>query len=382
MNCFQYNSFSQEIEYREPPVWDKSIERGKAIDDEDITHLRSYFTTIHNFEPTKYIMAEACFIQSKKFKYHPIKNFIEKEKWDGTQRINEWMIKAFSCNNNKYINMVGAKFLIATVNRVYKPGCKFDHMMILEGAQGMGKSTAIEILADEWYVDTNFANKDKDLIDIMRGALIIEISELSGMNRKDVDWLKSFLTRKADKVRLAYAARAKTFYRNCVFVGTYNPSGDNKYLRDDTGNRRFWPIECRDVDIGYLNENKYQLWAEAYERYKQNERYYIDDPEALEILKSIHQERELEGPTYFEIKKYLEPRKMNKYVTMDEIIEEALGIKIKGKKPQELISTSTIIGIIMKKIGWIKGTNEDRNKYFNPDYRAIKEDINVQDWEE
>lgn len=377
-NTFKYNEFSRNIEYAAPPCWDETILKNDNFSDEDLIHIRFYLSNVHHFEPSKDIIADACLIMAKRRRYHPIKNFIEKEKWDQTPRLDEWLIKSMDCDDNIYIRQASSKFLIAAVNRVYHPGCKFDHMLILEGPQGIYKSTLVETLADEWFLDTNFEHRDKDLIDSMRNALIIEISELSGMSKKDIDWMKSFLTRKVDRVRLPYARRSEDFKRNNVFVGTYNPSGNNMYLRDDTGNRRFWPVECRrNADIAYIREFRHQLWAEAFHRYKQKEQYYINDKDALEILRNIHGDRELESPTFYKIRDWLTGK--NK-VTMNEIINDGLKISIDGKSPRELLHISSPVGQIMRKLGWVKGTNEKRHIYTSPDYKTVEQ--NIFDWEE
>lgn len=368
INIFTFNQFSEDVEFIKNPIWDNTILSGKAVDDQDITQIRFYLSAVHNFEPNKNIVGEACYLISKRNSYHPVKNYIEKEKWDKIPRLNEWLIKVVGCDDNIYTRAVSSKFLIAAVNRIYNPGCKFDHMLILEGDQGVGKSTMIEELAGKFYLDTNFENKDKDLIDSMRTAFIIEISELTGMNKKDIDWLKSFLSKKVDCVRLPYASRTKDFKRKNVFFGTYNPSGNNMYLRDDTGNRRFWPIECKSkkfIDLGYLKENKHQLWAEALMRFKLEEKYYIDDSKALEILKNVHEERELESPTHKKISKWLKTK--NYEVSMEEIMSDCLKINTDNKLPKELLSISTTVGIIMKKLEWKKGNNENRDKYYPPE---------------
>lgn len=364
-SIFSFNQFSEDIEFLKSPIWDNSVDHNKNLDDQDITQIRYYLSKIHNFEPAKQIVGEACFIVSKRKSHHPVKKYIESVKWDGIARIDEWLIKSINCEDNIYTRSVAAKFLIATVSRIYNPGCKFDHMLILEGGQGIGKSTLVETLAGDWYLDTNFDNRDKDLIDSMRGVFIVEISELSGMGKKDVDWLKSFLSKKVDRVRLPYAARSKDFKRKCVFIGTYNPSGNNMYLRDDTGNRRFWPVECQGtININYVKENRYQLWAEALERFKNKEKYYIDDPIALEILNNIHGERELETPTHQQIKEWLKGRLE---VSMKEILEDCLKFNMNGRMPRDVLSASTTVGIIMKKLKWRKGTNDNRNKYYSPE---------------
>lgn len=363
INNFCFNEFTEEIEFNEPPVWSNKSKINSNINDMHITEMRVYLGKVHNFEPNKSICAEAMYIVSKQNKsYHPIKEFIEKEKWDGQLRLDEWIIKCTGCEDNYYTRMVSSKFLIAAVNRVYNPGCKFDHMIVLEGPQGIYKSTMIEILSDKWYLDTSFENKTNDLVDSINNALIVEISELGGMNKKEVEWLRSFLSKKFDRIRLPYDRRVRDFKRKCVFIGTHNPSGNNTYLRDDTGNRRYWPIECKSkkIDCVYLKDNLHQLWAEAFNRYKLGEQYYIDNPEALKILSGLHIERELLSPTETKIRKYLIYKTE---VLMSDLIQDCLKINMDGKMPRDLLGVSTTIGIIMKKLNWVKGKGEDRDKY-------------------
>ncbi len=376
-DIFAFNEFSEDIEFINTPEWNPSARNGKTLDDMDIIQLRYYLSRVHNYEPNKYIIGDCCFLLGKRKSYHPVKRYIEGQKWDLTPRLDTWLKECTGCEDNCYTRQVSAKILIAAVARVYNPGCKFDHMLILEGGQGIGKSTLVEELAGEWFLDTNFGHKDKDLIDCMRGAFIIEISELSGMNKKDVDWLKSFLAKKVDRVRLAYASRSKDFKRKCIFVGTYNPSGNNMYLRDDTGNRRFWCVECGDkMNVQYVKDHKAQIWAEALFRYNDGEKYFIDDPEALAILASVHGERELESPTYNMIKRWVIGRAE---VSMEGILEDCMGMSTKGRAPKELLSASTTVGIIMRRLRWKKGTNESRNIYYNPDADNLEE---TEAWDE
>lgn len=368
-NVFCFNEFTGDVEFTTSPEWARHIRKGDFLSDEDISHIRYYISRVHNFEPNKTIVGEVSYLTSRENSYHPVKKYIEKEKWDGKLRLNTWLKEAIGCDDNIYTRMVGAKFLIAAVNRIYNPGCKFDHMMILEGDQGIGKSTLVEELAGNWYLDTNFDNKEKELIDIMRTAFIVEISELSGMTRKDVDWLKAFLTKKVDRARLAYAQRSKDFKRKSVFIGTYNPSGNNSYLTDDTGNRRFWCVECNHINIDYVRKNKHQLWAEAYLRYQDQEQYFITDPDAIKIMLNMHQDREMYSPTHIDIQNWLSTKHGRVYVTIHEVIEEGMGIILRGKPPKETRSLHTIAGIILKKLKWKKGNNDNKHKYYNPEYK-------------
>ena len=370
-NCLRYNLFTHDIEIQERPEWSKFLSPGDILDNEALIDIRYYLETVCELEADSRLVSDACYILASRNTYHPVKEYIEKEKWDGIKRLDEWLIHTVGCEDNIYNQLAGKRLLIAAVNRVYNPGCKFDHMMILEGPQGIGKSTMIEELAGNFYIDVSFEHKDKDLVDTMRQGMLIEVSELTGMNKKEIDWLKSFITRKTDVIRLPYAHRSKPFKRNCVFIGTYNPSGNNTYLNDDTGNRRFWPIECRVINLEYIKENKHQLWAEALECFKAKEPYYIFEEEAIKIMLDIHAEREIESPTHTRIKEWLKIKFDE--VSMTEIIEDCLKINMSGKHPKEMLSLQTTVGIIMKKIGWRKGKNENRNKYFKPgDHKPLE----------
>jgi predicted P-loop ATPase len=380
-DLMKFNMFTEQIEFTRTPVWDASIFQDKTLDDEDLTQIKFYLSNIHDWEPNKYVIGEACFLMSKRKGYHPVKQFIEKEKWDGINRLESWLIESVGCDDNIYTRHAGAKFLIAAVNRVYNPGCKFDHMMILEGNQGIGKSTLIEEVAGEFYLDTSFEQKDKDLIDSICQAMIVEVSELSGMSKKDIEWVRGFISRKVDRIRLPYAARSKDFKRKCVFIGTHNPSGNNSYLKDDTGNRRYWCIECHKINIDYIKKNRSQLWAEAFERYKKKEIYYIDNQDAIDIMKSMHSERELESPTELKIKRWLLSHPTRE-VDMMEIIENCLKIQTDGKMPRDLVYVSTPVGIIMRKLGWRKVTNQNRSKYYNPNYSEINNSESDMTWDE
>ena len=381
----RFNEMTCNIEYRRTPTFNSSKGEGDPLLDEDFILIRYYLGKAHDVEPNRAIVGEACYVSSRAYSYHPIKSYIKKTKWDGVHRLDTWLISSCNTEDNIYVREVGAKMLIAGVARVFNPGCKFDHMTILEGSQGIGKSTLIEIMAGEWYLDTNFMHRDKDLIESLRGAWYIEIGEMTGFNKKDITWIKQFLSRKVDRVRLPYDRASRDLPRQCVFVGTLNPSGDNMYLGDDTGNRRFWPIECRgSVNFAWIKENRDQLWAEAYTRYKEGEKLYIDNANALEIMLDSHKDREVESPMLRVIRNYLVGKK---YISIDDIMTNALSMDIKRTNYKELMGTTTVIGINMRKLGWFKGNNVERHMYFAPgysltQYRIDKQTQNEVEWDE
>jgi predicted P-loop ATPase len=197
-------------------------------------------------------------------KFHPVREYLASLHWDGVERIDTWLTTYGGVEDNEYSRAVGALFLIAAVRRVRQPGCKFDEMVILEQEQqGTDKSTALATLAirDEWFTDDLPLNiEGKQVIETLRGKWIVEAGELSGMKRTDIAHLKSFLSRQIDRARLAYGRIVSEVPRQCVIVGTTN---DREYLRDTTGNRRYWPVRCQRFDVAALHRDRDQLWAEA-----------------------------------------------------------------------------------------------------------------------
>jgi predicted P-loop ATPase len=185
-------------------------------------------------------------------------------------------VKYGGAEDTDYTRAVGKLMLIAAVRRVRQPGCKFDEMMVLENEQGKHKSTALATLAvqEAWFSDDLPLNIEaKRVIESLRGRWIIEAAELSGMRRADIEHLKAFLSRQVDRARMAYGHVVSEVPRQCIIVGTTNAE---EYLRDTTGNRRFWPVRCKQFDIPALRRDRDQLWAEAAAREASGESIRLD----------------------------------------------------------------------------------------------------------
>lgn len=196
-------------------------------------------------------------------RFHPVRDYLDSLSWDGKPRLNDWLVTYGGVEPSKYASAVGAIVLIAAVRRVFVPGVKFDEMMVWESRQGKNKSTALATLAvrEEWFTDDLPLDADtKRLIEAIAGKWIIEAGELKGMRKGEVDALKSMLSRRFDRARLAYGRHPVEIPRQCIIVGTTN---SEHYLKDATGNRRFWPVRCGEFDVEALRRDRDQLWAEA-----------------------------------------------------------------------------------------------------------------------
>lgn len=219
--------------------------------------------------------------------YHPIREWLNATPWDGTERLATWVSKAFGITDKpEYHALIGSKFLQAMVARVMEPGCKADYMMVLEGGQGEMKSTACEILAggSMWFSDSlpDIGEDEKRVSQHLRGKWLIEIAELGSIGKSHIDDVKKFLARKIEKFTPMYGRAEVEEPRQCVFVGTTN---ETSYLKDETGNRRFWPIVIIKIDIVWLRANRDQLLAEACVRYKAGEEWHPERELELSLIK-------------------------------------------------------------------------------------------------
>jgi len=226
---------------------------------------------------------------------HPVCEYLDEQEWDGTHRLDRWLVEYMGAEDTAYVRAVGAIVLVAAVRRVRQPGCKFDEMLVLEGPQGRGKSTALSILAghEDWFSDDLPLGADtKRFIEATAGRWIVEAGELKGMRKSEVEAIKSLLSRRVDRARLAYGRTTTEIPRQFVIVGTTN---SERYLRDNTGNRRFWPVRTRDIDLKGIRRDRDQLWAEAAQREAQGAAIRLD-PALYEEAAGAQEDRRVVDP--------------------------------------------------------------------------------------
>lgn len=222
--------------------------------------------------------------------YHPVKEYLEAlPPWDGVSRIDTLLTEYFGAEDNSYTRAVIRKSLTAAVARIYRPGVKFDSVLILNGPQGIGKSTFFSRLAGEWFSDSLTVTdmKDKSGPEKLQGYWILELGELAGMRKTEAETVKSFITRVDDKYRASYGVNVENHPRQCIIVGSTN--AEDGFLRDITGNRRFWPVRvsgvCDKKPWQLTDADVRQIWAEALVLYRGGEKLYLEGEDAKRAVR-------------------------------------------------------------------------------------------------
>jgi len=257
-----------------------------------------------------------------------VKTYLHDLNWDGVQRVDSWLSSYLGAEDTEYARAVGSRWLISAVARILRPGAKADCCLILEGPQGIRKSTALKTLAGEFFTDELADLGNKDAAMQTRGVWIIELSELDSLSHSEVARIKAFMSRTTDRFRPPYGMRLVESPRQCVFAGTVNHS---TYLRDETGGRRFWPIACGRIDVEALARDRDQLWAEAKVRFDAGCVWWLDSAELVRMASDEQTERYEGDPWEEVIGRWAEDRSD---VSISEVLERCL------QKPQGLWTQS------------------------------------------
>ncbi|WP_298018257.1 VapE domain-containing protein [uncultured Parasphingopyxis sp.] len=318
---------------------------GPALDDAALTRLRLSIEERFLLAFAKERFCDIVLDHARDNSCHPVCEYLDGLTWDGIERLDRWLHEYGGAEDSEYVRSVGAICLIAAVRRVRKPGCKYDEMLVLESSQGTNKSTALGVLAvrDDWFTDDVPLDADsKVLMERIAGCWLAELAELKGMKRGEIEHVKSMLSRRIDKARLAYGRMTTEQPRQSIFIGTTN---DHEYLRDMTGNRRFWPVKVSQFDIKRLRADRDQLWAEAAMREADGEPIRL--PENLWSAAGLQQsQREVREPWHELLSERLDGLE-GKIRASD--IWEAVGLGDAGKRTQD---HNVRLSSAMQKIGW------------------------------
>ncbi|WP_024694714.1 VapE domain-containing protein [Pseudomonas syringae] len=312
--------------------------------DIDDMRVMKWLAQTYNLRVKASSVIEAVSIVAHDHTFHPVREYLNKLEWDRVPRLEQWLTDVMGVAPSDYVRKVGKRWMISAVARVMNPGCKADSVLILEGAQGAGKSTAMSVLGGEWFMDTPFTLGDKDAFQAIRGKWIIELGELDSFNKAESTKAKQFFSASTDTYRESYGRRTNDVARQCVFVGTTN---QEEYLKDATGNRRYWPVACTRVELDLLARIRDQLWAEAMFCFKSGDIWWVNRDEAS-MFTEAQDERfvvdEWEGP----ILTWLENSQIGATTSGGELLGTALNIDPSHwGKPEQMR-----VGAIMHRFGW------------------------------
>jgi predicted P-loop ATPase len=303
--CLALNEMEHNIVARKDLPWRKVRGTSQWVDADDAA-LRFYLERVYGIASKDRIF-DAVNVVAAENKYHPVRDYLDGCTWDGVPRVETLLVDYLGAEDTPYTRAVTRKALVAAVARIYRPGCKFDYMLTIRGQQGLGKSALIAKLGGKWFSDSFTTMQGKDAYEQVQGVWIMEVGELAGMRKAEAETIKLYISKQVDRFRPAYGRRLQEFPRQCIFIGTTNES---QFLRDTTGNRRFWVVDtpnkaARDMWEELTPEAISLIWAEAVELYRAGEDLYL--PRTLEaVARKVQEAYEEENPRAGIIADYLD----------------------------------------------------------------------------
>ncbi|MEW8995713.1 VapE domain-containing protein [Clostridium sp.] len=296
------NEFSHRTVIKGNLPWHRLLNKkeGDQWKDSDDSALRHYIEKVYRItSPMK--INDGLLIVEEKNKFHPIRDYFNSLVWDGVKRVDNLFIDYLGASDTNYNRMVTRKALVAGVARIFNPGVKFDYMLVLVGKQGVGKSHILSLLGQNWYSDSFNTVQGKEAYEQLQDAWIIEMAELTAAKKAETEAVKHFISKREDIYRVAYGKRVTKFPRQCIFFGTTN---EMDFLKDKTGNRRFWPVMVeknrikKDLWRDDIKAEIHQIWAEAFHLWKDGEGLFLElelEKQAVKIQEQHTERSSMEG---------------------------------------------------------------------------------------
>jgi predicted P-loop ATPase len=303
--CLALNEMEHNVVAVKDLPWRKVTGPSQWVDADDAA-LRYYLERVYGINSKDKIF-DAVNVVAGENKFHPVRDYLNSCSWDGVTRVETLLIDYLGAEDNAYTRAVTRKALVAAVARIFRPGCKFDYMLTLRGRQGLGKSALIAKLGGRWFSDTFSTMQGKEAYEQVMGVWLMEVGELAGMRKAEAETIKLYISKQTDRFRPAYGRRLQEFPRQCIFIGTTN---ETQFLRDTTGNRRFWVVDTpnvpeRDMWADLTPETIRLIWAEAVELYKAGEELFL--PRELEkVAREVQEAYAEENPRAGIVQDYLD----------------------------------------------------------------------------
>jgi putative DNA primase/helicase len=286
-----FDEFAGRIVKRKLPPFDGAT-LGEWSDVDD-TRTMMWIAQNFKFQQQEKDLVRAVDAAAQDAAFHEVRDYLKGLQWDGKQRLATWLTDFLGAADEPYTRIVAVRWMVAAVARVMKKESKADYVLILVGPQGEGKSTVLSILASPWFTDAPISFHDKETSMLIRGKWIVELAELDSFSRADSSASKSFFSRITDRFRVPWGRRPADVPRQCVFAGTVNHF---TFLKDDSGNRRYWPVEVGPLKLDWLRAQRDQLWAEAFDLFNKGQIWW-PTPEEKALFEDV-QERHYVGDAW------------------------------------------------------------------------------------
>ncbi|MDT8900055.1 VapE domain-containing protein [Anaeroselena agilis] len=338
--------------------------------DADEAALRNYCSRIYGIVG-KGIVLDALMEVLLYNTIHPVRDYLSALVWDGRRRLDTLFVDYMGAADTEYTRAVTRKMLVAAVARVMNPGCKFDNMLVLVGKQGQGKSYLLKRIGRSWFSDSLTTVQGKDAYEQLQGSWILEMGELSAMRKAEVEAVKHFLSKQVDNFRVAYGRNISFFPRQCVVFGSTNKID---FLRDVTGNRRFWPVATRvrkpvkNIFRDLTDEEIDQLWAEAVAAYKDGETLYLDETLAT-VAAAVQEEHMEESEKFGQVQEFLEIKLPTDWAERDLSERRAYFLGDFGEGPEGTVERDRVCALEI----WVECFGGDPKTFDNARSREIKD---------